>query len=112
MSLSILDLADDRERLASGILRRRLRDEARDRIARLVAVKDDALDAALQHRGGVTHNADCIMAYHAFNHEESVRCFRKAAEHDRNSAMAYWGIAYASGSNYNKPWEAFGADEL
>ena len=21
--------------------------------------------------------------------------------------MAYWGIAYAMGPNYNKPWEAF-----
>ena len=44
---------------------------------------------------------------YGFNHEESIRCFRKAAEHDRECAMAYWGIAYAAGPNYNKQWEAF-----
>jgi tetratricopeptide (TPR) repeat protein len=48
---------------------------------------------------------------YAFNHEESIRCFRTAAEHDRNCAMAYWGIAYAAGPNYNKQWEAFEEDE-
>src|SRR5690606_19620296 len=26
---------------------------------------------------------------------------------DPDCAMAHWGVAYASGSNYNKPWEAF-----
>jgi tetratricopeptide (TPR) repeat protein len=26
--------------------------------------------------------------------------------------MAYWGIAYASGPNYNKPWEAFDPADL
>ena len=36
-----------------------LRHEARDRIARLVAVKRDALDAARQHRRRVAHNPDC-----------------------------------------------------
>ena len=49
---------------------------------------------------------------YGFNHEEAVRCFRKAAAHDDGCAMAYWGIAYADGCNYNKPWEAFGEDEL
>jgi tetratricopeptide (TPR) repeat protein len=49
---------------------------------------------------------------YAYNHDESVRCFRKAIEHDDGCAMAHWGVAYASGSNYNKPWEAFGPDEL
>src|SRR4029434_6093841 len=49
---------------------------------------------------------------YGYNHEESVRCFRKAAELDSGCAMAYWGIAYASGSNYNKKWEAFAEEEL
>jgi tetratricopeptide (TPR) repeat protein len=44
---------------------------------------------------------------YAYNHEESVRCFRQAAEHDPECAMAYWGIAYAVGPNYNKAWDAF-----
>ncbi len=44
---------------------------------------------------------------YGFNHEEAVRCFQKAAEADPDCAMAQWGIAYAAGPNYNKPWEAF-----
>ena len=44
---------------------------------------------------------------YGFNHEEAIHCFRKAAEFDPDCAMAYWGIAYAVGPNYNKPWEAF-----
>lgn len=43
----------------------------------------------------------------AYNHDESVACYRRALEHDPECAMAYWGIAYSSGCNYNKPWEAF-----
>jgi hypothetical protein len=53
-----------------------------------------------------------LLWCYGFHHEESIRCLEKAAEFDPNCAMAYWGIAYASGSNYNKPWEAFGGDEL
>jgi tetratricopeptide (TPR) repeat protein len=53
-----------------------------------------------------------LMWCYGYNHEESVRCFAKAAEFDPACAMAYWGIGYASGCNYNKPWEAFGEDEL
>jgi len=53
-----------------------------------------------------------LLWCYGYNHEESVRCFRKAVEHDRSCAMAYWGIAYASGPNYNKQWEAFAEEEL
>ncbi|MEG8277340.1 hypothetical protein [Streptomyces sp. AHA2] len=49
---------------------------------------------------------------YGFHHEEAVACFEKAAEADPECAMAYWGIAYALGPNYNKPWEAFDGDEL
>jgi tetratricopeptide (TPR) repeat protein len=41
----------------------------------------------------------------AFNHEEAVKCFRKALEHDPRCAMAHWGVSYASGPNYNLPWK-------
>jgi tetratricopeptide (TPR) repeat protein len=47
-----------------------------------------------------------------FNHEEAVQCFKKALEFDPNCAMAWWGIAHASGANYNKPWEAFDPEDL
>ena len=48
---------------------------------------------------------------YAYNHEEAIACFEKAAAADADCAMAYWGIAYAIGPNYNKPWEAFEEDE-
>lgn len=47
---------------------------------------------------------------YAFNHEESVACFERAVAADPACAMAYWGIAYSLGPNYNKPWGVF--DEL
>ena len=48
---------------------------------------------------------------YGYNHEEAISCFEKALEADTDCAMAYWGIAYAIGPNYNKPWEAFEEDE-
>ena len=44
---------------------------------------------------------------YAYNHEEAVACFQKAAEADPECAMAQWGIAYAVGPNYNMPWHLF-----
>ena len=37
----------------------------------------------------------------AFNHEEAARSFRRAAELDPRSAMAYWGVALALGPCIN-----------
>ncbi len=47
-------------------------------------------------------NQGLILIY-AFNHNEAIRSFQKAAELDPMMAMAYWGIAYALGPNYNLP---------
>ena len=44
---------------------------------------------------------------YGYNHEESIACFKRALDADPDCAMAWWGVAYASGCNYNKPWEAF-----
>src|SRR5215470_9092076 len=49
---------------------------------------------------------------YAFNHEEAVRCFQKATEHDPGCAMAWWGVAYAAGPNYNKQWKVFAPADL
>ncbi|MFG2957340.1 hypothetical protein ACGF5O_26900 [Streptomyces sp. NPDC048291] len=49
---------------------------------------------------------------YAFNHEEAVRCFEAAGAADPDCAMADWGLAYALGPNYNKPWEFFDPDDL
>src|SRR4029077_12607677 len=37
----------------------------------------------------------------AFNHDEAVRSFRRAAELDPKAAMPWWGISNALGPNYN-----------
>ena len=42
---------------------------------------------------------------YGYNHNEAVTCFTKAAEADPECAMAYWGIAYATGPNYNLSWQ-------
>lgn len=41
--------------------------------------------------------------YYAFNHDEAVRSFSRAAELDPNCAMAWWGVALSEGPNYNDP---------
>jgi tetratricopeptide (TPR) repeat protein len=42
-----------------------------------------------------------LRLIYAFNHDEALRAFRKAAELDPGLAMAYWGMALAVGPNYN-----------
>jgi tetratricopeptide (TPR) repeat protein len=50
-----------------------------------------------------------LRLYYGFNHAEAIRAFREAAELDPKCAMAYWGIAIASGPNINMPMDAAGA---
>lgn len=52
------------------------------------------------------------MWAYAFNHEEAIRCFERALEHDPDLAIVRWGIAYSVGPNYNKAWEAFDPVDL
>ncbi|MFE2279815.1 tetratricopeptide repeat protein [Streptomyces sp. NPDC059454] len=80
---------------------------------------DDYYDLGDHRRPVTTSSADAQLWFdrglvwtYAFNHEEAVACFEKAAEADPDCAMAHWGIAYALGPNYNKPWEAFDGGEL
>ena len=49
---------------------------------------------------------------YGYNHEEAVFCYRRALDHDPACAMAWWGIAYASGPFYNRPWIRFTPDEV
>jgi tetratricopeptide (TPR) repeat protein len=56
---------------------------------------------------------------YAFNHDEAIRAFRRAAELDPSCAMAQWGVAIAYGPHINNPvvpkdraqaaWEALAA---
>ncbi|MBQ4823044.1 hypothetical protein J4729_00520 [Leisingera sp. HS039] len=41
---------------------------------------------------------------YGYNHEEAVKCFKQALAYDPGCAMAHWGVAYATGPNYNLPW--------
>lgn len=49
---------------------------------------------------------------YGYNHDEAVRCFQRAARADPQCLMAAWGVAYASGPNYNKQWKAFDVLDL
>ncbi|MEZ5817120.1 MAG: hypothetical protein R3D44_08570 [Hyphomicrobiaceae bacterium] len=42
-----------------------------------------------------------------FNHGEAIKCFEKAIGQDPECAMAHWGVSYASGPNYNLPWQLY-----
>ncbi len=42
-----------------------------------------------------------LRLVYAFNHEEAVRSFQRAAGLDPSLAMAHWGVAYALGPNIN-----------
>jgi tetratricopeptide (TPR) repeat protein len=79
----------------------------------------DYYDLGTHSRAVTTSSADAQLWFdrglvwtYAFHHEEAVACFEKAVEADPECAMAYWGIAYALGPNYNKPWEFFDGEEL
>ncbi|KAJ5901756.1 Tetratricopeptide-like helical [Penicillium taxi] len=56
-------------------------------------------------------NRGVVWAY-AFNHHESIRCFEQAILFDPEFAMAYWGLAFSLGPNYNKPWQLFDGEDL
>ncbi|TID20668.1 TPR domain protein [Venturia nashicola] len=49
---------------------------------------------------------------YGFNHEEAINCFHKAISYDPHAAMCYWGLAFALGPNYNKPWEVYDKADL
>jgi tetratricopeptide (TPR) repeat protein len=53
-----------------------------------------------------------LVWIYGFNHEEAVMCFERAIEADPDCALAYWGLAYALGPNYNKAWDAFDPADL
>jgi tetratricopeptide (TPR) repeat protein len=49
---------------------------------------------------------------YAFHQDEAVRCFEAALSHDPTCVMAYWGMAFALGPNYNNKWEFFPPPQL
>ena len=63
------------------------------------------------HHRAVTTSSESAQKYfdqglrllYGFNHDEAERAFREAARLDPNCAMAWWGVAYVLGPNYNLP---------
>lgn len=52
-----------------------------------------------------------LVWLYGYNHEEAIACFERAIKADPTCGMAHWGVAYAIGPNYNKPWEFFEPQE-
>jgi tetratricopeptide (TPR) repeat protein len=48
---------------------------------------------------------------YGYHHEEAIECFRKSIAIDAACVMSHWGLAYASGPNYNKKWVDFDDEE-
>ena len=84
---------------------------------------DNSIDYAFRlndwHRS-ITTSSDSAQIWfdrglnwiYGFNQEEAVECFEKALEFDRDCAMAWWGIAYAAGPFYNRPWDSHAKEEI
>lgn len=51
-------------------------------------------------------NRGLVWTY-CFNHDEAIVCYKQVIAHDESCAMAYWGVSFCSGSNYNKTWALF-----
>ena len=60
------------------------------------AVTTDSPEAQVYFDQGLTW-------VYAFNHDEAIRSFTRAAELDPRCAMAWWGVALCQGPNYNDP---------
>lgn len=67
-------------------------------------------DLGTHHREITTRSAEAqaffdqgLRLAYAFNHDEAVRSFAKAAALDPSCAMCFWGAALALGPNYNMP---------
>ncbi len=77
-------------------------------------MSDYAYDLGSYRRPVTTRSAEAQAWFdrglawtYGYHHEEAITCFRRAIDADPGCAMAWWGVGYAVGPNYNKPWEAF-----
>ena len=79
----------------------------------LTAQSRQTLDTVIPGLGSVHHQVTTtnpqaqqffdqgLSLIYAFNHDDAARSFRRALELDPKCAMAWWGIALATGPNYN-----------
>lgn len=82
------------------------------------AVQSDYYDLGSYHREITTSSQDAQLWFnrgplwaHSFHHNEAIKCFTMATEMDPECTMAWWGIAYALGPNYNKSWALFDRED-
>jgi tetratricopeptide (TPR) repeat protein len=80
---------------------------------------DGYFDLGSFHRNVSTDNSTAQLWFdrgmvwsYGFNRPEALSCFEKVIAADPKCAMGYWGIAYAAGAYYNKPWELYPQDDL
>ncbi len=63
------------------------------------------------HRRAITTDSELAQQYfdqgltwtYAFNHDEAISSFHRAAQLDPECAMPWWGVALCEGPNYNDP---------
>jgi tetratricopeptide (TPR) repeat protein len=77
-----------------------------------------AFDLGTYTRPVTTGSAEAQAAFdrgllwvYGYNHEEAAEAFEEAIDADPGCGAAMWGLAYAVGPNYNKPWEFFTPEE-
>lgn len=63
------------------------------------------------HEAQIWFNRGLIWS-DSFNQDEACRCFEQAIAHDPRYAMAFWGLAYVTGPNYNKSRAMFDPNDL
>lgn len=78
----------------------------------------DGFDLGHYTRPVTTHSEKAQAAFdrgliwvYGYNHEAAAEAFEEAIAEDPTCGAAIWGLAYAVGPNYNKPWEFFTEDE-
>lgn len=72
------------------------------------------------YRMSVTHHSKNAKQFfdqgmiftYGFNHGEAARSFREAIRLDSSFAMAYWGLAYTLGPNYNASLDPSNKEEI
>jgi tetratricopeptide (TPR) repeat protein len=82
---------------------------ADDDAALAVMPEAQLFDGMGSHRRTITTSSPDAQRYFdqgltwtfAFNHDEAIRSFTRAAEIDPDCAMAWWGVALCQGPNYN-----------
>jgi hypothetical protein len=60
-------------------------------------------DVTTNDKTAAKYMSQGMVLTYAFNHDEAIRSFLKAAELDDQCAMAWWGVSLASGMHINNP---------